>query len=70
MLAAARYGHAETVRMLVDEFGCDKNASKSVSLLFIGTGVFVVHMYCMYAYRTYVYLDVCVCVCEHVSTCR
>ena len=31
MLAAARYGHAETLRMLVDEFGCDKYARKSVS---------------------------------------
>ena len=32
MLAAARYGHAEIVRDLVNDFGCDKNAVKEVCL--------------------------------------
>lgn len=30
VLAAARYGHADVVRDLVNDFGCDKDAVKEV----------------------------------------
>ena len=32
MLAAARYGHPDIVRDLVNDFGCNKEAVKQVSL--------------------------------------
>ena len=33
MLAAARYGHVEVLREVINKYGCDKNAVKEVRVM-------------------------------------
>ena len=61
MLAAARYGHVEVLREVINKYGCDKNALHEVCFNVLCCA------YVNECFMCFVLVCVCVCVCVCVS---